>query len=95
MITTTYQARVDMRLYAANGPLIIENANAIEFRNQGEVVLTINNVMKILPGQSASINQYWPGAVDQTQYRVKFDLSDPESTGTKQELAVISSSIQF
>lgn len=84
-----YQARVQFDVYSTSKVLETRNCNAISFENKGTVTARLNSNYRLLPGQVLNISHTLPTVMDVTQYAVNFDLSDPGTTGTDQELAVI------
>jgi len=89
MITATN----DIQQYVKAGNINSKGCNSILFFNQGDVTAVINGVIKIRPGMSFSLNQTDSTIQDETTYQVRFDGADSLSTGTDQNLAVISTYI--
>ena len=79
-------AETVLRPYSKNGVIdITQNANAIQFRNQGNITAIINNVLIIAPGESESINHVDPRVKDGTRWNVSFDVTNNyrlNTTGT-------------
>jgi len=60
----------------------------ILFVNTGEVVVLINSVFRLNPGDKLTIAQDH-GCYDATDYNFKFLIGDPDSTGTLKKLDTI------
>lgn len=84
-----YSANNDIRQYSKAGNIPTQGSNSIYFENQGNVTAVINNIWKIRPGEARSLSQINPEVVDETNYYISFDLTDPFTTGTTNNLIVI------
>ena len=81
-----------IRPYSKTGDTIAtDNCNSIGFDNCGDVTVFINNIWRIKPGEFKSLSQLIPDVIDGTRYQVSFSLADPFTTGTTQNLVVITS----
>jgi hypothetical protein len=85
----------DLQTYSKAGNLKTKGCNSILFFNQGDVTILINNVLRIVPGNSFSINQVMPNVLDETAYMVSFLLTDSATTGTNQQLVTICTFVTF
>ena len=87
------KAKNDFQPYTGPGNLKTNCANSIMFFNQGNVTALINNALKVAPGSTFSISQVDPSIIDATAYQLRFDLTDAATTGTDQQLLVITTTI--
>jgi hypothetical protein len=81
----------DFRQYNTNAVISTQNSNSVGFDNCGDVTVYINNIWRIKPGEFKSLSQLIPDVIDGTRYNVSFAPLDPFSTGTDQNLVVITS----
>jgi hypothetical protein len=75
--------------YTAPGYLETRGANAVMFKNEGDVTAKIGGLITIEPGQALHIAQVDSGVQDWTQYDLTFDLTSPATTGTNTLLVLL------
>lgn len=83
-----------LKAYYANQTLETDNINSILFLNQGDVTAVINGALRIRPGLSLANNQSHFDVVDITTYSLVFDPADAFSTGSDQNLLVLTTKIK-
>lgn len=77
-----------IRPYVINGTIVSEGCNGINFYNQGDVSVYINDAILLKPDRNYTIAQIDPRVGDNTPYKLRFDPSAPGSTGTDQNCVV-------
>lgn len=91
---TQYNSYNKFKTYLTSGMIESQGCNVIHFENKGNVTARLNGDYLLRPDESLSLNQVSPLVVDRTQYQVQFDPLDPNSSGTDQNLQVITTFIE-
>lgn len=87
------RGQVDFTPLNKAGDVTQKDFTAITFYNQGDVTAFVNDALKVAPGVSVEISQPHHTIIDETKYHVKFDVTDPASTGTNKYLLLITQKV--